>query len=315
MDTCKLTTEFMKRRHFIKTVAGVATPAWMTAMNTAKAVDGFKFKYIVGSSMFGELPLAEILPLMAEMKTEYIDIWPRRHGNQREQVEEMGHDKFAAMLKQNGAKLGCSTRYDLGPFGLQDEMKVVSKLGGDLLVCGGSGPKKLQGGELKAAVKVFAEKMKPQIEAAEKNGVVIGMENHGNNIMDSADSLKWFVEFTDSKHAGIALAPYHLESLGMDSNALAKLIEDLGDRMAMFYAWQYGMSCMKKMPKEEELMQMPGRGKLDFGPIVAALKKTNFNGYTEIFMHPTPRGIPILPTAQEVADEINRARVHLEKLV
>lgn len=302
----------MKRRNFIKTVAGAAAPAWMA---TANAADGFKFKYIVGSSMFGELPLSEILPLMAEMKTQYIDIWPRSHGNQREQVEEMGHDKFAAMLKQNGVKLGCSTRYDLGPFGLQDEMKVVAKLGGDLLVCGGSGPKKLKGAELKAAVKVFAEKMKPQIEAAQENGVVIGMENHGNNIMDSADSLKWFVEFTDSKHAGIALAPYHLENLGMDAKDLAKLIEDLGDRMAMFYAWQYGMSCMKKMPKEEELMQMPGRGKLDFGPIVEALKKTSFKGYTEIFMHPTPRGIPILPTAQEVADEINRARVYLEKLV
>ncbi len=305
----------MKRRNFIKTVAGAAAPAWTAATNTANAADGFKFKYIVGSSMFGELPLSEIFPLMSEMKTEYIDIWPRKHGNQREQVEEMGHDKFAAMLKQNGVKLGCSTRYDLGPFGLQDEMKVVSKLGGDLLVCGGSGPKKLKGTELKAAVKVFAEKMKPQIAAAEKNGVVIGMENHGNNIMDSADSLKWFIEFTDSKHAGIALAPYHLENLGMDAKALAKLVEDLGDRLAMFYAWQHGMGCMKKMPKEEELMQMPGRGKLDFGPIVAALKKMNFKGYTEIFMHPTPRGIPILPTAKEVADEINRARVHLEKLV
>lgn len=265
--------------------------------------------------MFGELPLSEILPLMPKMKAEYIDIWPRKHGNQREQVEEMGHDKFAAMLKQHGVKLGCSTRYDLGPFGLQDEMKVVSKLGGDLLICGGSGSKKLQGAELKAAVKVFADKMKPHVEAAAENGVVIGMENHGNNIMDSADSLKWFVEFTDSKHAGIALAPYHLENLGLGSKELAQLIEDLGDRMAMFYAWQHGMGCMKKMPKEEELLQMPGRGKLDFGPIVAALKKTNYQGYTEIFMHPTPRGIPILPTAGEVADEINRARVHLEKLV
>lgn len=305
----------MKRRNFIKTVAGAAAPAWVAAGGPARAADGFKFRYIVGSSMFGELPLSEILPLMSKMGAKYIDIWPRKHGNQREQVEQMGHDQFAAMLKQHGVELGCSTRYDLGPFGLQDEMKVVAKLGGDLLICGGSGPKNLQGAELKAAVKVFAEEMKPHIEAAAENGVVIGMENHGNNLMDSADSLKWFVEFTDSKHAGIALAPYHLENLGLGADELAKLIEDLGDRMAMFYAWQYGMGCMKKMPKEEELMQMPGRGKLDFGPMVAALKKTNYQGYTEIFMHPTPRGIPILPTAGEVADEIVRARVYLEKLV
>ncbi|NOY01028.1 MAG: sugar phosphate isomerase/epimerase [Verrucomicrobia bacterium] len=305
----------MKRRNFIKTVAGAAAPTWMAAANTANAADDFKFKYIVGSSMFGELPLAEILPLMAEMKSEYIDIWPRRHGNQREQVEEMGHDKFAAMLKEHGVKLGCSTRYDLGPMGLRDEMKVVAKLGGNLLIASGSGPKKLKGAELKSAVKDFAEKMKPHIAVAEQNGVAIGIENHANNLMDSADSLKWFVEFADSKHVGIALAPYHLEGLGLNAVDLAKLIEDLGDRLLMFYAWQHGMGCSKKMPKDEELMQMPGRGKLDFGPLVKALKKTDYSGYTEIFMHPTPRGIPILPTAKEVADEINRARGYLEGLI
>ncbi len=306
----------MKRREFNRLIAGagagLALPG--TVSESAAAAADFKFRYIVGSSMFGELPLAEILPLMPKMKTEYIDLWPRRHGSQREQVEEMGHERFAAMLEENGVKLGCSTRYDLGPFGLQEEMKVVAKLGGDLLICGGKGPKDLKGAELKAAVKEFADKMKPEIEAAAESGVMIGIENHGNNLMDSADSLKWFVEFADSKHAGIALAPYHLENLGMDSKALAKLIEDLGGGMLMFYAWQYGMGCTKKMPKEQELLQMPGRGELDFDPMVEALKKTGYRGYTEIFMHPTPRGIPILPTAGEVADEINRARVYLEKI-
>ncbi len=275
------------------------------------AEEAFKFRYIIGSSLFGELPLSEILPLVPKMGARHIDVWPRKHGNQREQMDEMGHDKFAAMMKENGVELGCSTRYDLGPFGLQDEMKVVSKLGGDLLICGGSGPRKLKGAELKTAVKEFAEKMKPHVAAAEENGVAIGIENHGNNLMDSPDSLKWFVEFVESKHAGIALAPYHLESLGLGSAALAKLIEDLGDRMLMFYGWQHGMGCTKKMPKKEELMQMPGRGKLDFAPLVSALKKTNYQGYTEIFMHPTPRGIPILPTAKEVADEVNVARKYL----
>ncbi len=72
------------------------------------------------------------------------------------------------------------------------------------------------------------------------------------------------------------------------------------------------MGCMKKLPKEQELLQMPGRGKLDFVPIVGALKKINYNGWTSIFMHPVPRGIPILPTAREVTAEINRSRLYLE---
>ena len=81
----------------------------------------------------------------------------------------------------------------------------------------------------------------------------------------------------------------------------------------MFYAWQHGMGCSKKLPKEQELLQMPGRGKLDFTPIVGALKQINYNGLTSIFMHPVPRGIPILPTAAQCTTEINHARAYLEK--
>ena len=46
-----------------------------------------------------------------------------------------------------------------------------------------------------------------------------------------------------------------------------------------------------------------------------ALKEIRFKGWTEIFMHPTPRGIPILETATLVTAEINRARAHLDSLL
>ena len=80
----------------------------------------------------------------------------------------------------------------------------------------------------------------------------------------------------------------------------------------MFYAWQYGMGCMKKLPKEQELLQMPGRGELDFKPILQSLKSVNYSGYTSVFMHPVPRGIPILPTAKETTEEINRSKNYLD---
>ena len=93
---------------------------------------------------------------------------------------------------------------------------------------------------------------------------------------------------------------------------LARLIEDLGDRLVHFYAWQHGKGCHTKLPKEEELLQMPGRGALDFAPLLAALRKIDYAGWTEVFMHPVPRGIPILPFAREVTAEINRSRRYLE---
>ena len=58
---------------------------------------------------------------------------------------------------------------------------------------------------------------------------------------------------------------------------------------------------------------MPGRGPLDFRPVMLALKRIDYDGWVEVFMHPVPRGIPILPTAGEVTAEINRARAYIEQ--
>jgi sugar phosphate isomerase/epimerase len=52
---------------------------------------------------------------------------------------------------------------------------------------------------------------------------------------------------------------------------------------------------------------------LDFRPLLAALKKIGYSGGVEIFMHPVPRGIPILETTAQVTDEINRARRYLDQ--
>jgi len=300
------------RREFLASAA-VASSGFLAAgalHASAAEKTGFKLKYIVGSCMYGYMDLATIVPEVVKTGATALDIWPKVHGNQREQLAEMGEEKFAALLKNHNVQLGCITQYKLGPFNLQDEMKLAARLGCHTMITGGKGPKGLTGAPLKAAVKEFIEKMKPQLEVAAETGVTIAIENHGNNLIESPDSLKWLAELRPSKHLGVALAPYHLEQ---DANKLAELIETLGDSLVMFYAWQHGEGCMTKMPKEKELLQMPGRGPLDFAPLLAALRKINYSGWTEIFMHPTPRGLPILDTAGAVTAEINRARSYLGK--
>ena len=272
----------------------------------------FELNYILASCMYGTLPLAEIVPEVKKIGSERIDIWPRVHGNQREQVESMGNAAFADLLATHGVGLGVSTRFDLGPFGLTEEMAFAQEFGASLIVTGSEGPKDLTGEELRAAVADFAEALKPHITAAEKHGITISIENHSSALIESPDSMRWLIEFTDSLHLGIALAPYHLPD---DAALVAQLIEDLGQGLALFYAWQHGMGCHEKLPKEQELMQMPGRGTLNFAPILSALKKIDYAGWTEIFMHPVPRGIPILDTAADVTDEINHARHYLDELV
>ena len=303
----------LNRREMCRMLAaGPALLGLAPGLLAAAEPKSFGLSYMVGSSMYGTLKLEDILPEVRKMGADSIDLWPLRHGDQREQMEAMGHEKFAELLRKHNVKLGMTTRYDQGPFGLQDEMRVLRKFGGRLVISGSKGPRDVEGDEAKRAVKQFIDEMKPHVEVAEELGVVIGIENHAHALLSTPDSIRYFGEFSPSKHLGVALAPYHLPQ---DEKHLAKLIEDLGPALAHFYAWQHGQGCMNEQPKEQELEQMPGRGVLDFKPILAALKKIDYQGWTEIFMHPFPRGIPIMPTLAEVTAEINRARGYLEECV
>lgn len=300
----------MNRRRFIQSLSALAAAPALAADNATP----WKLNYLLASSMYGSLPLAEILPEVKKTGASAIELWPKKHGTQREEMDALGHDQFAALLKQHGVGFAGTTRYDLGPFKLTEEIAVVKKFGGSFIVTGGAGEwKNVTPEQLKANVKDFVEKMKPHAALAAESSVSIGIENHVNNLIDTPDSLKWLAdEIRNLPGVGIALAPYHLPQ---EPALLVDLIKHIDQKMTLFYAWEHGMGCMKPMPKEEELQQMPGRGKLDWKPLLQALKDVNFTGPTEIFMHPTPRGIPILPTAAETTAEILRAKQHLDSLI
>lgn len=271
----------------------------------------FQFHYTLPSCMYGTEKLDRLIPEAAKIGATKIDLWPKPHGNQREQLDEIGEEKFRKLLQQHSVSLGCLTHYMLGPFGLTNEIDLAHRFSCPLIVAGGKGPRGLSGSDLKAAVKDFVEQMKPHIAKAEENGVSISIENHANNLIESPDSLKWLAEFRPSPALSIAYAPYHLPQ---DPRFQAQLIRNLGETITMFYAWEHGAGCKRKLPKSEELLQLPGRGPLDFQPIVQALKDINYAEQTEIFMHPVPRGIPVLPTTELATAEINRSRAYLDTL-
>ena len=304
-------SSIMSRRDFGNLAASAAVGALSSRRSFANEKEKpFQLKYMLGSCMYGYQYVGEIFPEVRKTGATAIDIWPKVHGNQREQLHDLGEEKFAAMLEQHKISLGCITQYKLGPFGLRDEMRLAQRMGCKTIVTGGQGPVGMKGSELKRAVKGFIEKLRPHLAVAEETGVTIAIENHANNLIESPDSLKWLAEFAPKKQLGIALAPYHLPQVEKD---LSRLIETLGDSIAVFYAWQHGMGCHKKLPKEQELLQLPGRGKLDFAPLLGALKRINYSGWVEIFMHPVPRGVPILETAELVTTEINKSRDYLQR--
>ena len=297
------------RRQFLGTLPSVAVLP--TLVQSAPAADAFKLRYVLSSAMYGEMPLEVILPEVSKTGAEAIDIWCRVHGNQREQIAEMGDEAFGGLLAKHRVQLGVSTRYPLGPFKLQEEMAWVKKMGGKVVLCGSTGPKEPEGAEAKTAILQFLEEMKPHVAKAEELGVTIAIENHNKQALYHPDSLRYFAEFNRSKNLGIAFAPHHLHRW---ADQIPSLLRELGSQQIPFmYFQEHSEGIFAKAAKDIEMQQMPGfGGGLDYRLIVRALRDIRYSGFVEIFMHPTPRGIPILPTAQEITAAINKSRDYVE---
>ncbi|KAA5543654.1 sugar phosphate isomerase/epimerase [Roseiconus nitratireducens] len=300
----------MFQRRTLLTATAAATACRCLPSAHADA-DGFQFRYSLASCMYGYTPIEQILPEAKKCGATGIDLWPKVHGNQREQLDEMGEEHFTELLNQHELKLSIITQYKLGPFGIDDEIRLAGRLGCHTVVTGGQGPKNLKGAELKTAIADFLRRLEPTLNLARDHGVRLAIENHGNNLIHDADSLRYLADLGPRDAIGVALAPYHLPQ---NPEQIASLIEDVGDSLSVFYAWQHGRGSTKKLPKEQELLQMPGRGDLDFAPLVRSLARISFAGWTEIFMHPVPRGVPILDSTAAVTEEINRGRRYLESL-
>jgi sugar phosphate isomerase/epimerase len=273
----------------------------------------FKLRYVLNSAMYGELPLADILPEIAKTGSESIDIWRRVHGNQREQITEMGDEACKALLKKHNARISISTCYPLGPTRLQEEMVWLQQYGGKVIVTGsGRYPdSEPSGSAAREQVKKMLEVLKPHVAKAEETGITIALENHAKQLLYHPDSLRYFAEFNKSSHLGIAFAPHHLYKFEDD---IPQLIRDLGDQHIPFmYFQEHSAGIYEKVPKEIEMQQLPGfGGGLDYRLIVSALRDIRYSGLVEIFMHPTPRGIPILPTIPEITAAINKSRTYVE---
>jgi sugar phosphate isomerase/epimerase len=126
-------------------------------------------------------------------------------------------------------------------------------------------------------MKSFLEELKPQLELAEKYNSYLAIENHGQSLLDSIDSLKALVDLNQSPRLGIALAPFHLQARG---ESVPDAIVAVGTRLLFFYAWQYDPAM--------SLKQLPGLGPADCSPWLAALAQVGYRGFVNPFLHSEP---------------------------
>lgn len=303
----------LSRRHLLQAAAAGCISASITsAASNCLGQEEFRFRYLLGSSLYGYASIESILREAPKLQCTSIDLWPRVHGDQREQLDTMGEESFRKLLENHRANLGCITQYKLGPFGLAEEFRLAQRLGCKTIVTGAKGPSKLQGAELRKAIRDFIEQLKPHVAIAEECGVVLAIENHANNLMESEDSLRIFAEYAASKNLAIAFAPYHLPQ---NPAGLAKLLEEILPKVEVFYAWQHGKGSMTKQPREDEWLQLPGFGPLDFKPMVDVLRRGAYRGWTELFMHPYPRGLAIHESVEKSTEVLLKSKQHLESLL
>jgi len=302
----------MNRRTACKTIATAA----LAPLLNGCARNEFKLRYVLNSAMYGEMALADILPEIKKTGSESIDIWRKVHANHREQIAEMGDEACKALLQEHDAKIGMTSAYPLGPFGLQDEMEWLQQYGGKIIVTGSvKHPVPEPSGEdAKRAVLDLLEQMKPLVAKAEETGITIALENHSKQVLYHPDAIRYFAEFNQDHNLGIAFAPHHLYKF---EDQIPQLIRDLGDHNIPFmYFQEHSAGIYEKAPKEIEMQQMPGfGGGLDYRLIASALRDIRYTGLVEIFMHPVPRGIPILPTVPEITAAINKSRRYIDKCI
>jgi sugar phosphate isomerase/epimerase len=235
-----MTVPSISRRDFISATTGSVALA-TTLKSAERKVVPFKLRYVLSTSLYGTLPIADIVPEVHPTGSEALDIWAGRWGNQREQIDALGHEAFADLLKKHRARVGTYTCMDPGFPESEPHMRTMRKFGGDMIIAGfgggGAGAKLPGGDELRRGIRTQIGALKPIIAKAGELNVKLAIENHLGGLLASPESLKILVEEIPEQHVGVALAPYHLPQ---DPELLGRLVGDLGERILFFYAWQHG---------------------------------------------------------------------------
>ena len=263
------------RRAFLK-VAGLGAALGPVALNHSAAAQEeprkWPMRLSTSSIHFMQLPIEQACERIAALGFEAIDIWSAHEGcpHLDDVANRLGPNGLRELLKKHQIRL-CGFSVYSG--GYEKYAELLGKAGGGVAIRGSDAPCKPQ--ELTSQMRRFIESLKPSLELAEKYNSYLAIENHGNALLDSLDSLKALVEANQSPRLGIALAPYHLQPI---KASVPEAIHVCGKQLFFFYAWQ-------QYPGEQ---QLPGIGPTDMKPWLQALSEINYRRYVNPFMHGHP---------------------------
>ena len=263
------------RREFLTTVAagavvGAAAPSILAPLiASGEEPKPWTLRLSASSINFQQLPVERACQRIAELGFEGIDIWSAHEGcpHLDDVLTRLGSEGLKNALAEHELKLFSFSVYRGG---YPRYAELLGQVGGGVAVRGSTGP--CEPKDLIPRMRDFLKSLQTEVELAEKHDSYVAIENHGNALLDSLDSLKAFVDMNRSPRLGIALAPYHLQALNV---SVEKAIEICGRQLLFFYAWQ----------RADGTKQLPGHGPTDFAPWITALAKARYGGYVNPFMH------------------------------
>lgn len=261
----------MTRRGFLgRASAGIAAAALCGQCRAEPAA--WTMKLSTSSIHFSSLPLAQACKRIGDLGFEAIDIWSphAKCPHLDEAKDSLGAEKLMKLLEESKLKLNAFSVY---AGGYPKYAQLLGECGGGVAIHGSQGgvPKD----DLTPRMKAYLEKLKPELELAEKHNTWLAIENHGGALLHTLDSLKAFVDENRHPRLGIALAPYHLQTINV---SIPDAIRAVGKQLFFFYAWQ----------KEPGVNQLPGHGSADLTPWLKALAEIPYERYVNPFMHHEP---------------------------
>lgn len=290
--------KYADRRGFLKRVAMAgATLGFPCRLPGKEKGSGWQPRLALSSVMFSALKLEEFCDQAARLGFKGIDLWaPFGHCRHLEEARQLGVDGFRKLLNNNGLEIGAWTTYrtKVDERGFPGFAEFIGASGGGVVVRE-SKYAKVARDHLEEAMRAFFQDLQPEIDLARKNRVRLAIENHGDALLDTIDSMEMFVKLNPAPGmVGIALAPYHVQAI---KASVTDAIRACGSQLLFFYAWQM----------EKGIRQLPGHGPVDFAPWLQALKQQQFHHWMTPFMH---GGLP----SGEMAAAVEKAMRNLREV-
>ncbi len=128
----------------------------------------------------------------------------------------------------------------------------------------------------KAALHLFVEMLKPVLEHAEKEGVLLLIEPEPGLLIETADQFEELMQHLDSPAVGLNFDIGHAFCVG----------DDPGPTLERLASWVRHIHLEDIAATRVHAHLIPGEGAIDFASVFAAMQKIGYRGWVTIELYP-----------------------------